>query len=345
VPATAPAPANGARRPVLPDPDEARRIPTRLWQRVVLAALSRSARSIQRMPRARAMRIGATLGRLAFRLSKRHRRQAERNLRLVFGDAMDRAERAAFIERVFVHFGKTLVDFLRAPALLGPSDLENLISACEGFDEHVRPAIERGVGLVCLTGHIGNWELLARWMGTRGVPLSVVARDPKDPALADYVRKLRASNGVTTLTKGTSARELLRILRRGGGIALLPDQNSADVFVPFFGVPTGTVAGPASLALHTRVPLLFAACVREPDDRYRLIFLPPIDTTPSENGSGGDVARVMTEVNRALESVIRRYPDQWLWLHGRWRASFEDKHRHHWPDDLDFEAFARRWRG
>lgn len=326
-----------------PDPlaDGRRLLPTHLWQRFILAAVVRGAGWVQRLPRARAMRMGERLGVAAYALSRRHRRQADRNLRLVFGETMTAGERDSLIRRVFLHFGKTMIDFLRAPALT-PEDLPRLIRSCEGFDEYVRPALARGKGWIMLTAHIGNWELLGRWIAAQGVPLTAVAKDPKDPAFADYVRKMRREAGMGTLTKGSSARDLLRVLRRGEAIALLPDQNSADVFVPFFGIPTGTVAGPASLALHTGAALIPSYCLREPDDTYRLVFLPPIPAEASGDHDA-DVARIMTEANAVLEGIIRRHPDQWLWLHARWRSAFEEKHRGRWPANIDYETFARRW--
>jgi KDO2-lipid IV(A) lauroyltransferase len=287
------------------------------------------------------MRLGARLGRLAYRVAKRQRLRAHRNLCLAYGDELSASERDALVRRVFEHFGKILVDFLRVPAM-SESDFEVLVDA-QGW-EQVQAALSEGRGLIVLTAHLGNWELLGRWFAARGAPLTGVAREPEGQALGDYVRRMRESAGSTLLSKGSSARDLLSVLRRGAAISLLPDQNSGDVFVPFFGVPAGTVAGPASFALHTGAPLIPAYCVREPDDRYRILFLPPIPAQKTGDREA-DVARVMAEANRVLEGVIRRYPDQWLWLHNRWKAAFEEKNRPRWPAGYDYAALEARWRG
>lgn len=286
------------------------------------------------------MRLGERLGRWAHGAARRHRKKALRNLHLVHGAAMPLREREDLVRRVFVHFGKMLVDFLRMPAL-SAAEQEALVSRCEGF-ERVEAALAAKRGVVLLTAHLGNWEFLGRWLAARGIPLTAVARAPEDPAFGGYVRRMRENAGYAVLDKGESARGLVAALRRGEMIILLPDQNSGDVFAPFFGVPVGTVAGPASLALRTGAAIIPGYCLREPDDTYRMLFLPPLDTH-STGDANADVVRVMTEANRALEEVIRLYPDQWLWLHNRWKSSFEAQHRARWPEGFDYPTLERRW--
>lgn len=288
------------------------------------------------------MGFAAGLGRFIYRFAARPRGFARRNLRLAYGGAMTEREREALVRNVFVHFAKTMLDFVRGPAL-SREGLDRIIVSVEGW-ESGRAALDSGRGLIFLTAHLGNWELLGRWLAAQGIPLTVVAREPGDPAFGGYVRSLRENAGFAVLSKGASARELLGALRRGEAIVLLPDQNSGDLFVPFFGVPAGTVAGPASLALHTGAPLLPSYCVRQPDDTYKIIFLPPIPAEPTGDRAA-DVTRVMGEANRVLESVVRQFPEQWLWLHDRWRSAFEEKNRSRWPEGLDCEAALARWRG
>jgi KDO2-lipid IV(A) lauroyltransferase len=315
---------------------------TRLWQRAVLGVLVGGTGAVQRLSRPAAMRLGVGLGRLAYRVARRQRRVAERNLRLAYGDALTAGQRDALVRRVFEQFGKTTIDFLRAPAL-GDAGMNGLVATVEGR-EWLEATRAGGRGFIIVTGHIGNFELLGRWLAAQGVPSTAVARDPADPALAQYARRMREVRGNVMLSKGTSARELLARLGRGEVITLGVDQNSGDVFVPFFGVPAGTVTGPAKLALHRGAALLPAFCLREPDDRYQMLFLPPI-TAETTGDREADVARMTAEVNRVLESVVRRFPDQWLWLHNRWKSAFEEDNRPRWPEGTDFEAARRRWQG
>lgn len=288
------------------------------------------------------MRWGVRLGRLAYHVARRQRRYARRNLRLAYGDALTLREQNDLTRRVFENFGKTLIDFLCTPAVSREA-VDDLVAGVEGW-EWVEAAQREGRGIIILTAHLGNWEFLGRWLVTQGLSLTAVAREPEDAAFASYIRQLREKGGgYAVLNKGASARGLLAKLKQGEGVVILPDQNSGDVFVPFFGVPAGTVAGPASLALHTGALLLPFYCLREPDDRYRMLFLPPIPVEPTGDREA-DVVRIMTEANRVLETVIRQYPDQWLWLHNRWKSAFEDKNRSRWPPGFDWEEATARWR-
>ena len=198
-----------------------------------------------------------------------------------------------------------------------------------------------------VSAHLGNWEIMGRWLAlVQNVTMTVVAKDPKNPGFAAYLRQMRENAGFAVQSKGESARELLRVLRRGEAVFLMPDQNSGDVFVPFFGVPCGTVVGPASLALHTGAALIPIYCVQEKMG-YRVICLPEV-TVQNPSGGEAEVARLTSELNVVLEQMVRRYPAQWLWLHNRWKSAFEEKnHARAWPapqyTPCDFDAARKRW--
>jgi KDO2-lipid IV(A) lauroyltransferase len=231
-----------------------------------------------------------------------------------------------------------MTDFLRTPSR---EELESLLQV-EGAD-HVYDALKTGKGVVFLTAHLGNFEFLPRYIAHTFCPLTVVARAPEDPEFADFVHHLRESGGYRVIYRGSrTLREMLTLLKRNEGVGLLPDQNSGDLFVPFLGVPAGTVAGPASLALHTGATLIPCYCVRQLDNTYRLLFLSPIAPTPTGDKQA-DTVRIMTAVNFALEEIVREYPDQWLWLHNRWKSAFEETNQerafpHGIPDELQ-----QRW--
>ncbi|GAB4457793.1 MAG: lauroyl acyltransferase [Armatimonadaceae bacterium] len=303
-------------------------------------------RRFQQMPRRRAMRWGERIGNFVYTVSRvafrRPHRYAHRNLRLTEfpHPEASAAERDRFIRQVFIHFTKSLVDFLRAPTL-STEEMCRIVRA-EGV-EHLHSALARGKGVLLITAHIGNWEMLGRYIVHLGCPLTVVAREPENPDFAAFVHRVRESGGYREMYRGSSTvREMLTLLKRNEGVGLLPDQNSGDLFIPFFGVPAGTVAGPASLALHTGAALLPCYCVREPDDTYRLIILPPTDTAPSDDKQA-DSVRIMTEVNRILEDMVRQYPEQWLWIHNRWKSAFEEGNRARaFPEGLP-DALAQRW--
>jgi KDO2-lipid IV(A) lauroyltransferase len=315
---------------------------TRLWQQIVLTFLVGAAGAVQALSRPAALRAGRLLGDLGYGLARQKRRRAEANLRLAYGDALDQSQRNTLVRGVFRHFGRSVLEFMRGPRL-ARDDVDRLV--CSDGWEHVAAAQAAGNGVLLVTGHLGNWEILGRWLSrVKGLTLTVVAREPESPAMARYLRAMREGAGFTVLSKGRAARDLLRILRRGEAICLLADQSSSDVFVSFFGIPTGTVAGPASLALHTKAPLIPIYCVQLPDGSYRVVCLPPLAVRRTEDHDT-DVARITAAINEALEAAVRAYPDQWLWLHNRWKSSFDEKNRERaWEEGEAYRSALHRWR-
>jgi Kdo2-lipid IVA lauroyltransferase/acyltransferase len=326
---------------------------THLWQRLVVTAMVHTAKCLQGISPATSCRFGNALGNLAYYVAKRQRRRALANLHLAYGEELTSAQRAVLTRRIFQHFGRAIVDFLRAPAR-NIIDLSQAVSS-EGW-EHIATALNRGKGVVLVTGHLGNWELLGRWLATvQKVPLTVVAREPDSPALAAYLRSMRENAGFTVLSKGESARGLLRALRRGEAILILNDQNSGDLFTPFFGIPAGTAAGPASLAQHSGASLIPLYCMERPDHSFLVKCLPPIDVAPmaTETAASGEtrcekqaeVVRITTRLNEILEGMVRQHPEQWLWLHNRWKSAFDETQRHHrWSDETAFYSARERWK-
>lgn len=318
-----------------------------LWQRCALAMMVSATRPIQKMSPAASRRFGSALGRLASRIALKQRRRALANLSLAYNGTMTEGERSALMVGVFEHFGRGLVDFLRAPTVTREELEANIV--CDG-SEYIKDGLAAGRGIIFVTGHIGNWEALGRY-GTQvlGLPLTVIAKDPRDPALAAFLRRQREGFGFSVLSRGESAREALKTLRRNEIICLLADQNSGDTFAPFFGVPAGTAVGPAALALHTGAALLPIYCLNQEDGRFHIRCFPPISTARTGDRAA-DEHRVMAEFNLSLESIIREYPNQWLWIHNRWKSSFETaNHERAWgpvsEDQKDaYQQAADHWR-
>ncbi|HUM03451.1 MAG TPA: lysophospholipid acyltransferase family protein, partial [Thermoanaerobaculia bacterium] len=187
--------------------------------------------------------------------------------------------------------------------------------------ETVRSALAAGRGLFLLTAHFGNWEYSALATAAIGVPVAVIARPMDNPLLETFLRRFRERNGNTVVYKTEAAREMLRILKHGGTIGILADQHAmtADaVVVPFFGRPASTTSIVARLADRTEAPIIPSFCVRTGPARYRMEYGPVIDVrtlSPEERRPAPLTARLNLEV----ENVVRRDPEQWLWLHNRWR--------------------------
>jgi KDO2-lipid IV(A) lauroyltransferase len=183
--------------------------------------------------------------------------------------------------------------------------------------ENIAEVESRGHGIIACTGHFGNFERFGHWCTATGRPITVVARDANQGEMQDRIARVREVTKVEFLSRGNSARAILGILRKNGLVGLLPDQNTDESFVPFFGRPCGTVLGPAVLSIRTKATIVPAFCVRTGVGKYRVIVKPPIETTGLEK----QPEAIMAEFNRVLESVIRDYPDQYLWMHDRWKSA------------------------
>ena len=263
-----------------------------------------------------AIAIGEGMGRIACRLSPRYRGIAEKNLLIAYGDAMSGLERQRLTRRVFENFARAmLIEWLKVPSLT-PDQVRALVQV-ETLDP-LAAALARGKGVIVVSAHLGNWELLARRVAMEGYPVTVVTRQSEDPKFNAITDRLRENAGYSVHPRGSSPRGLLKHLRKNGIVAILCDQKSDDVFVPFFGQTAGTVAGPAVLALKTGAAILPLFYPRLPGGKFGAVFLPEIDTT-STGDAGADIARIMGDITAGIEDIVRQYPEQWLWLHDRWR--------------------------
>ncbi len=261
----------------------------------------------------KAERRGEAFGELAYRILKKRRLRAVSNLKMAFPDWSD-AKCQDVARKMFRHFGLITADFLRTPMRSNEDLLAN--TEIEGM-EHYVTADAIGKGIIACTAHLGNWERFGHWLIATGRQISVVARDANQGAVQDRVGQLRAMTGINVLSRGDSARPILVKLKRKEIVGILCDQNAEDAFVPFFGKPCGTVLGPAVLHQRTGAVLLPSYCVRVGPGKYKVIVKPPVDieneiSSPEE---------LMTRLNEVLESVIREYPEQWLWMHDRWKSA------------------------
>jgi len=187
-------------------------------------------------------------------------------------------------------------------------------------EEHLQWCVQQGKGTLIITAHYGNWEIAARYLTQcKGYVLNVVARDADDSATTLLVNRIREQGGYRVFPRGQAVRAVLQALKRNELVAMLPDQNAGDVFVPFFGRLAGTVAGPALLALRSGAPILPVFCTRQPDNTYLFEMLPPFVVQPSGDKER-DVTETMAHITALIEQQVRKHPSQWLWLHNRWKT-------------------------
>ncbi len=259
-----------------------------------------------------AQRLGAAAGRLGWALSRRDRRRALDHLALAFPD-LPPARRAALGRAAFVHQAMNAAEalhLLRRGLAAAAAQVE-----VEGW-EHVEAARAGGRGLLVVTGHCGNWELVGAAFTARGLPLTGVARELPDPVVHDLVLAVRSALGGGTIVRGgaAAARQLLELLRRGGGLCMLIDQDTRveGVWVPFFGRPAFTPVGAARIALRRQAAALPVFDERRPDGTHLVRILPALDLPDDET----EATALMTA---AIEAQVRRRPEQWVWWHKRWR--------------------------
>jgi KDO2-lipid IV(A) lauroyltransferase len=276
------------------------------------------------LPRGAALRLGAGLGRMLGRLDRRHVAIAVENLRLAFPE-WSAARRSDVARSVYVHFGRILFDILwfagRSPrAMLSFVDFEGI--------EHFHAAAKAGQGILYVTAHLGNWEVHAVGHSLLYEPFGVVARPLDNPLLDARLRAFRCAGGNTVIYKRHALGHILRFLRGGGAVAILIDQNvNADegIFVEFFGRPAATTTAAAALALKTGCQVLPVRAVLRKDGRYRLICEAPL-RWESSGDRRDDIARITQDLSRRIEQWIRETPEQWLWIHRRWKTRPPEEH-------------------
>jgi KDO2-lipid IV(A) lauroyltransferase len=239
----------------------------------------------------------------------RLRRIALRNLELAgFGD------REAIVRGVFRSIGRVVVTFAQFPRITR----EN-VGRWIRYDglENFTAAQARGRGVLVATGHLGNWELSAYAHALMTGPMNIVVRPLDNPRVDELVEKRRALSGNPIIRKKEAAREILRALKAGEAVGILIDQNSSPeegVFVDFFGVKACANAAFVKFAHHTGAAVVPGfALWSDAEQRYILRFYPEIPMT-------GEVHADTQRVHSVLEQVIREYPDQWLWIHRRWKT-------------------------
>jgi KDO2-lipid IV(A) lauroyltransferase len=276
-------------------------------------------------PLALARALGRGLGQLAGSLDARHRGIVLDNLRASFPER-DEAWLAAMARACFAHLGQVALEI---PRLVRSSPEAILARTRHHGLEHLQAALAKGRGVLALTGHLGNWEWAAVATGLVIGGACLVARPLDWPPAERLVRYWRGKSGNTVAPKARSARQLLKALKGNGTVATLLDQNVDwydGEWVDFFGRPACTNKGLALLAVRTKAPVLTYHNFRAADGMFDVHFGPEIPLVESDDKTQ-DVWDNTQNYTRALENIIRQRPEQWFWMHQRWKT----KPFHAWP--------------
>ncbi len=271
------------------------------------------------LPRKSSVSLGGFLGKLAYFIIADARKRTRNNLKIAFGKEKDERELKKLALNVFENAGKNVADAVRLKDMKWEEIKK--ITRIEGLG-YLDDAYKMGRGVVAVTGHIGNFELFAAYLSFKGYKLSVIGRELYDRRLDALLVKRRQSVGLENIPSTASVKQVIKALRSGRVLGVLADQDSTrvrGVFVNFFGRVARTPVGPALLAYKTRSPIVPMAMVREGDDKYKIVVKEPVELASSEDKEK-DIIETTQRYTQVLESIIREYPSQWLWMHDRWKS-------------------------
>ena len=276
-------------------------------------------RFIGMLPRSLARGVGLIIGGIVYHLHPRLRRVGMRNLEMAFPDK-PLAERRKILRGVYVSLGRLLAEFCRFPRYT-PANVSK-VAVYQGF-ENFEAAEKRGKGVLFLTGHFGGWEIGSFFHSLQGHPMRIVVRPIDNPYVDDLVTRYRTLHGNTVIGKQGFARGLLGAMENNETVGILMDTNMTlpqGVFADFFGIPACTAVGIARVALHTDAAVVPAFTIWDPVLRkYRVEFDRAIDLVRTGDNEADAVTNTAI-FNRIFEDYVRKYPDQWLWVHRRWKT-------------------------
>jgi KDO2-lipid IV(A) lauroyltransferase len=272
------------------------------------------------LPAPTAYRVGRAMGRLAYRLAGELRRTGAINLRLAFPEKTEQ-ERADLLRECFDNLGRQL-GFFSQFSTRSLKALQDLVEL-HGLENFVAAKKQKSGRVILFTAHLGAWELTSFGLALFGHPFTFLVRRIDNPKIEKLVDRVRVRFGNQTIDKLSAARSMVKILRSNGPLGLLPDLNTLDdeaIFVDFFGVPAATNFIMAKLALRTNSPIIpvFAPWSEE-KQKYLLLVEPNVSIEPTGDEEE-DVRQLTTKLSQVIETQIRRYPGQWLWVHKRWKT-------------------------
>ena len=271
------------------------------------------------MPRPVARFVGATFARVSCAIRTPLRRAALFNLKLAFPEWSD-AKRRQVVRGMIRQIGWMAGEFSQFPNYTR-TNIERIV-VFDGF-ENFDVARRRGMGVLFLTGHMSAWELAPFAHALYGYPLHFLVRPVANRRVDELINRYRCLSGNKPIEKNRSARAILKVLSEGGTVGILSDQNTAleeGVFVDFFGIPASTTSGLARIALRTGAAVVPGFLSWDKVRRkYRLRFEPAVELARTRDEEA-DVVENTARFTRVIEEYVRAHPDQWLWVHKRWKT-------------------------
>ncbi len=263
--------------------------------------------------------LASALGLALHRFVKRNRMLVIKHLSLAYGDTLSQFEIEALALRCNRHMAMNVFEFIRFPAMNSRAILKAV--SFEG-EEHIQRVLEQNRGVIVLSAHFGNWEMLGAALVARGYELTVVRRDQNDGLVNAMIQKQRDRKGIKTIPRDKPLfKQIVALLKANELVALIADQNAGSdgIFVDFFGTPVSTFKGPALFATVTGAPIVPIFMVREGYMKHRVVFRPPLEHE-SSGDKDRDILAITQACTTAIEDIIREHPEQWMWQHNRWKT-------------------------
>jgi KDO2-lipid IV(A) lauroyltransferase len=270
------------------------------------------------MPLPAALTVGRGIGWFYGSVMRYHRADAREALALSLPERSP-SERRRILRRMYAHLGMNAVELCRL-TMTRPEDLIRQIR-WEG-EEHAPGVLARGKGALALSAHLGNWDLLCALSPKLGYPLTIITKEIRNRGINQWWMDVRQRFGLRFVPAHNSYRTCLAELRHNGVIGFILDQNMTydeGLFVEFFGRPACTTPGLAYLSAHSGAPVVPVFTLREPEPGvHRVRILPPIEPPPDRKPE--TILAFTQRYTRIIEGMIRQYPEQWIWIHRRWRT-------------------------
>ncbi len=267
----------------------------------------------------RSMRIGRAISLAAIKAFPKLTRTAKRNLEIAYPQITE-TERDRLVKGTFESLGRHL-GFISHFNKFEPEDIRNLIEV-QG-KENLDAVYGKGRGVIFITGHFGSWEVFNLLPPAFGYDINILVRRIDNPSVEKYVDSFRTRFGSVTLDKRRAARKLFRLLRQGKIIGILADLNvqlKEGVFVDFFGKKANTTTSIAKLAVKTNAAIIPSFAVWEEAKQKYVVYIEPEIEYEKTADSSQEVFEITQEVTRIVEKYVRKYPEQWLWIHKRWNT-------------------------
>ena len=271
-------------------------------------------------------RFSRFMGSLSPRLNKRAMRTAYNNLTFAYGDVLSNEERRAMGERAMSSITRSMIDFFASGYVLNKKKFFSQVEVIG--EEHLRAAYERGKGVICMVPHLSCWELSAVTPPMLGYETSAASKPIKGVLYNMLFVWLRGRRGMKNIDRSGSYARLLEVLSAGECLIVMADQDTRvkGAFIDFFGKKAYTPLGIARMALDTEAAVVPMAMVRKADGRYRFEIYEELPTVRTDSYEA-DVLENAKRESAEYERIVRLYPDQWVWMHRRWKTTPESLER------------------